>query len=204
LSRRGLLGLVGGSSLLLAVTSVGETVDPLRRLAVLTPRGRDYGPGPNAFQVNKTAAAVGITPEQVGPDWRLTVAGGRERLVLTRADLLALPQHTYRLPIACVEGWSTTQTWTGVRLADLAARAGVALDHPGVVVESLQRGGFGTVALSGDQVADRRTLLALAVNGAELGMDHGYPARVIIPAAPGVMNTKWVSRLTFRPDPPHG
>jgi len=29
---------------------------------------------------------------------------------LSRQDLLALPQHTYVLPIACVEGWSTTQT----------------------------------------------------------------------------------------------
>lgn len=202
LSRRGLLGVVGGSSLLLAVTSVGQTVDPLRRLALLAPRGRDYGPGPNDFQVNKTAASVGITDDRTGASWRLTVAGGPGRLVLTREDLLAMPQHTYELPISCVEGWSTTQTWTGVRLRDLAARAGVVLDHPGVFVESLQGpGGFGAAGLSGDQVADRRTLLALRVNGADLALDHGFPARVIIPAAPGVLNTKWVTRLTFRTDP---
>jgi DMSO/TMAO reductase YedYZ molybdopterin-dependent catalytic subunit len=53
-------------------------------------------------------------------------------------------------------------------------------------------------------VANPRTLLALRVNGADLGMDHGFPARVIIPAAPGVMNTKWVTRLTFRPESSHG
>ena len=34
----------------------------------------------------------------------------------TREELLALPQRTARLPIACVEGWSTTQEWTGVQL----------------------------------------------------------------------------------------
>ena len=28
-----------------------------------------------------------------------------------------------------------------------------------------------------------------------LSLDHGYPARVIIPALPGVHNTKWVSRI---------
>jgi DMSO/TMAO reductase YedYZ molybdopterin-dependent catalytic subunit len=29
-------------------------------------------------------------------------------------------------------------------------------------------------------------------------MDHGYPARIIVPALPGVHNTKWVGGLTFR------
>jgi DMSO/TMAO reductase YedYZ molybdopterin-dependent catalytic subunit len=46
-------------------------------------------------------------------------------------------------------------------------------------------------------VADGRSLLALTVNGEDLSPDHGYPARVIVPAAPGVLNTKWVARLTF-------
>jgi DMSO/TMAO reductase YedYZ molybdopterin-dependent catalytic subunit len=40
-------------------------------------------------------------------------------------------------------------------------------------------------------------MLALRVNGSDLSPDHGYPARVIVPAAPGVHNTKWVTRLTF-------
>jgi DMSO/TMAO reductase YedYZ molybdopterin-dependent catalytic subunit len=201
LSRRGLLGLVGGSSLLLAVGNIGQTVDALRPLALLSPRGRSYGSGPTDFQINKTASSVGIMPDQVGDAWRLTVNGGAGRTVLTRADLLAMPQHTYDLPIACVEGWSTSQTWTGVRLRDLAARAGVTLDNPGLFVESIQKGGFGSAGLSGDQVADARSLLALRVNGVDLSLDHGYPARVIVPALPGVLNTKWVTRLTFRTDP---
>ena len=29
-------------------------------------------------------------------------------------------------------------------------------------------------------------------------MDHGYPARIIVPALPGVHNTKWVGQMTFR------
>lgn len=67
-----------------------------------------------------------------------------------------------------------------------------------MLVESLQRSGpFRTVALRDNQVRDARSLLALGVNGEALSMDHGYPARVIVPAAPGVMNTKWVTRLTF-------
>lgn len=30
-----------------------------------------------------------------------------------------------------------------------------------------------------------------------MSRDHGYPARIIVPANPGVHNTKWVTRLTF-------
>ena len=71
-------------------------------------------------------------------------------------------------------------------------------DPPDVFVESLQRhGAFRKAALSADQVADPRSLLALYVNGEDLSPDHGHPARVIVPAAPGVLNTKWVARMTF-------
>ena len=47
------------------------------------------------------------------------------------------------------------------------------------------------------QVIDPRSMLALRVNGADMSRDHGYPARTIIPAAPGVHNTKWVNKITF-------
>jgi DMSO/TMAO reductase YedYZ molybdopterin-dependent catalytic subunit len=30
-------------------------------------------------------------------------------------------------------------------------------------------------------------------------MDHGYPARIIVPALPGVHNTKWVGSIEFEP-----
>ncbi|MFE3936584.1 molybdopterin-dependent oxidoreductase, partial [Streptomyces goshikiensis] len=90
------------------------------------------------------------------------------------------------------------QQWSGVRLTDLAALVGLGTDTPQVLVESVQRGGsFSSVVLAPNQARDERSLLALHVNGADLSPDHGYPARVIIPAAPGVHNTKWVTRLTF-------
>ena len=101
------------------------------------------------------------------------------------------------LPIACVEGWSTSQRWTGVRLRELADLVGGA-DADSVFVESLQKGGaFSTHSLSGRQVRAARTLLALKVNGVDLSLDHGFPARLIVPAAPGVRNTKWVRTMTF-------
>lgn len=201
LSRRGALGLVGGGSLLLLATTAGQSFDgPLRRTALFAPHGgQDPGNGPNGFQINKTAAAVGIEPADTGDAWRLTVSGPRGDLRLSREELLAMPQHSAALPIACVEGWSTSdQWWRGVRLSALAALAGYEDEPPDVLVESLQRhGAFRRAALRANQVRDSRSLLALRVNGEDLSPDHGYPARIIVPAAPGVLNTKWVARMTF-------
>ncbi|WP_208902737.1 molybdopterin-dependent oxidoreductase [Streptomyces incarnatus] len=201
-SRRGALGLVGGGSLLLFLTTVGQSLGgPFRRTALLAPHGTaDPGGGPNGFQINKTAAYAGITAADTHEDaWRLVVTGRTGTVRLSRAQLLQLPQHSASLPIACVEGWSTAdQWWRGVRLRDLAALVGYDGDPPDVLVESLQRhGAFRRAALRANQVADGRSLLALFVNGEELSPDHGHPARIIVPAAPGVLNTKWVARLTF-------
>ncbi|MEV6181638.1 molybdopterin-dependent oxidoreductase [Streptomyces sp. NPDC052015] len=201
-SRRGALWFVGGGSLLLFVTTVGQNFDGvLRRTALLAPHGGgDPGTGPNGFQINKTAAYAGIDTAETDDDaWRLVVTGRTGTVRLRRDELLRLPLHSAALPIACVEGWSTSdQWWRGVRLRDLAALVGYEDDPPDLFVESLQRrGAFRHAALRANQVADRRSLLALFVNGEELSPDHGYPARVIVPAAPGVLDTKWVARMTF-------
>jgi DMSO/TMAO reductase YedYZ molybdopterin-dependent catalytic subunit len=52
-------------------------------------------------------------------------------------------------------------------------------------------------SLGGDQVRHPDALLALKVNGDDLPLDHGYPARIIVPALPGVHNTKWVGSIAF-------
>jgi len=199
ISRRGVLGLTGGASLGLLALTAGQSIGgPLREIALLAPHGHDLGDGPNDFQVNKTAASLGITSAQTGDEWRLRVRGEGAQTEMSRAQLLALPQNTYELTIACVEGWSTTQSWSGVRLRDLAALARVeAFDE--LYVESLQQGGsFRRASLSQRQATDRRALLALRVNGADLSPDHGYPARIVVPALPGVHCTKWVTLLEFR------
>jgi DMSO/TMAO reductase YedYZ molybdopterin-dependent catalytic subunit len=199
LSRRGALAVVGGGALLVAAVTAGQTLGGFtRRAALLLPRGRSYGKGPNDFQINRTAVAAQIDPAVTGGGWRVQLLGGSDPVMLDRAALERMPRHTVELPIACVEGWSTTQTWTGIRLADLAAAAG--RPHPGsAIVSSLERfGAFNHAVLQTNQILDPDSLLALQVNGVDLSLDHGYPARIIVPALPGVHNTKWVSAIEFR------
>jgi DMSO/TMAO reductase YedYZ molybdopterin-dependent catalytic subunit len=203
ISRRGVLAFAGAGSALIALLSVGQSLGgPLRWTALLAPHGQDVS-GPDDFQVNQTAASAGITESETGTAWQLTLGGdtgaGTAPVVLNRAGLLRMEQYTASLPIACVEGWSTdNQAWAGVRLRDLARLAGITRPSS-VLVQSLERGGaFSQVVLSAGQIMDPLSLLALRVNGADLTPDHGYPARVIVPASPGVHCTKWVASLTFR------
>lgn len=172
------------------LATVGQTLSPLARISLLSPRVP--GVGPQDLPVRQTARAAGVT--EVGPDYLLLVEGPTP-LRLALADLGRLPQHTVRLPITCVEGWSAQATWTGVRLADLLTAAGLTPGTP-VVVESLQHGGlYRTSTVAGPHVRSPLTLLATRLNGQVLDHDHGYPARLIAPNRPGVLQTKWVHRV---------
>jgi hypothetical protein len=196
LTRRGLFGLVAGTSGLVAAVTVGEAVSPLARLAVLAPRRP--GVGPQRLPVNKTAATARVGSRALDPDWRLVVAGGSAReLSLSLAELRDLPRRTVRLPISCVEGWSAVAVWTGVRVRDVLTMAGVER-HARITVESLEQSGrYRTSQLDWPHWRDPRTLLAIELNGAPLALDHGYPCRLIAPDRPGVLQTKWLARLVI-------
>lgn len=195
LTRRQLLGATAGASLVLTLTTVGQTFTPLGSLARLAQRRP--GVGPQGLPVNKTARGAGVLDLAADPAYRLVIDGRVSRpLALSLDDLEALPQHTVDLPIACVEGWSATATWTGVRVRDVLARAGAAGSDRTVDVESLQpQGRYRRSQLNPDHTTDPDTILALRLNEEPLHIDHGYPVRLIGPNRPGVLQTKWVSRL---------
>ena len=197
MSRRALLGVTAAGSALLGVQGIAQSVGgPIRALAFLLPRGSKPGTGPNDFPVNGSYAALGLPADTIA-HWKLRVlSNDGQRLELTRAELQRrFELHTYSLPLACREGWSTTQRWTGVRLADLAAAVGL---HESVAV-FLDALDGGTATLAANQVAADESLLALNVNGVPISLDHGYPARVIVPGEIAINCLKWVSSMTFAP-----
>ena len=191
-TRRGFLVAVGVVTGGIALLTAGQTVYPLRRLALLAPRRPDDGP--QGLPVNRTAAAAGVTA--AGPDWRLHLTGPDGEHRLSRADLSALPAHRVDLPITCVEGWSAQASWSGVRVRDLVRMAGGDA-RSSVRFESMEKhGGYRTTLLPAAWADDSRTLLATRVNGEPLHLEHGYPARLIAPNRPGVLQTKWIQRIT--------
>ena len=193
ISRRGLLAMIGGASVSIFVVQAGESIGgSFRRLALLAPRGRVFGTGPNDFPVTHTAAAAQITSAMTGADWRLSVVGARA-LSFSREQLLAMEQATRTLTITCTDGWSTTQRWTGPRLAELARLVAA---PEGAILHALGLD-LAEASLTHSQFSDDRALLALRVNGVDISADHGYPARVIVPNVPGELDTKWVRELRF-------
>lgn len=192
LSRRGLLRTTWLSAGVAVLATAGATVPWLRQVSVLGVRS---GEGPQGIPINRSARAARVSDDMVGADFRLTVVSGDVEMALTREDLLGMPQRTETLPIACVEGWSASAEWTGVRMSDLIALVGAQAESD-VVVRSLQsRGAFSVTSLQANFAADDRTLLALQLNGMDLNLDHGFPCRLIAPNRPGVLQTKWVTRL---------
>ncbi len=198
LSRRGLLTTVAVTAGVITIATVGETVTPLGPLSVLG--GRRPNQGPQGLPVNKSAVAAGVLTSATDPAYRLTLIGPAGTRQISLDDLRAMPQHTVQLPIACVEGWSATATWTGIRVRDLAALAGVRDGNASIEVTSLQKNSqYAQSVLPKPHVRDELTLLALQIDGHPLALDHGYPARIIAPNRPGVLQTKWVSVLRVMP-----
>lgn len=192
LTRRGLVRTALGASGVAVLAVAGSTVPWLRSISIFETHD---GSGPQDLPVTKSARAAQVTATAVDPSYALEVvhAGTTKRLSLD--DLAAMPQHTETLPIACVEGWSASGEWTGVRMRDLLD----VVDAPAgssVVVRSLQQSGaFKASEVRGNLADDDKTLVALRLNGEALSIDHGYPARLIAPNRPGVLQTKWVTRI---------
>jgi len=197
LTRRGLLAATAGAAGVITLSTVGQTVAPLAPISLLAPRRPRTGP--QRLPVNRSAAAAGVRTLAVDPGWRLILDGPAGTTRLSLGDLAALPQRTVSLPITCVEGWSADAVWTGVRLRDLVARAGGDPHHE-VFAESLETAGlYRSSVVDPAHAHDPLTLIALQLRGGPLHLDHGYPARLIAPNRPGVLQTKWLSRLTVRP-----
>ncbi|MFE9727927.1 molybdopterin-dependent oxidoreductase [Streptomyces sp. NPDC005794] len=192
--RRSLLTAVTAAVGAVTLTTVGQSFTPLKRFDLLAPRHPDHGP--QGLPVNRTAARAGVSAAELR-DWRLTVAGP-EPYRLTLAELRAMPQYEVELPIACVEGWSKSAHWSGVRILDLLDRAGARTGARVRVVSLEQHGAYRVMEMGRTHARDPLTLLALCLNGEVLSADHGYPARIIAPNRPGVLQTKWVSRVEAR------
>ncbi len=191
-SRRSLLAATGAAVGVVTLTTIGQSVTWLRGVDLLAPR--DPSVGPQGVPINRTAAQAGVQTTAFDPTWQLEVDGPRP-FQLTLAQLGQLPQYEAVLPISCVEGWSVNGSWSGVRLRDLLDRAGA---RPGadIRIVSFEKAGFyATTTMPREYARDPLTLLALRLGRQPLSVDHGYPARIIAPGRPGVLQTKWVQRI---------
>ncbi|WP_456268978.1 sulfite oxidase [Kushneria sp. AK178] len=156
-------------------------------------------------------------PEITATDWQLTLTGDAlaHEQTLRLSDLERLPRVSVTRAIECAgnaraffardfgtaaEGaqWGTgavgVAEWSGVRLRDVLALAGVRDDAFHVLPEGLDSGRFARPLPLDKALADD-TLIALAMNGEPLPIDHGFPARLVVSGWLGAASIKWLGRI---------
>ena len=191
-SRRAVLRTALAASAVVVLATAGSTVPFLRKISVL---GVRTGEGPQGIPINKSAAAAKVTELAKDPGYRLVLSGPEGETTLDMADLAAMTQRTHELPIACVEGWSASGEWTGVRLSELLDLMGAPAEATIRLVSLQPSGAFRSSELPASFARDPLTMLALGLNGQALDIDHGFPCRLIAPNRPGVFQTKWIGRI---------
>jgi DMSO/TMAO reductase YedYZ molybdopterin-dependent catalytic subunit len=154
-----------------------------------------FTPNENFYRID-----TALTVPQVSVDgWKLRITGlVDEELSLSYDDLLNREIAEYDITLTCVSnevGGSLmgTARWLGVRLDDLLAEAGINADADQVVGRSVDgyTCGFPTAALDG-----RNAMVAVGMNGEPLPLEHGYPARLIVPGLYGYVSaTKWLESI---------
>ncbi|MEQ0563199.1 molybdopterin-dependent oxidoreductase [Amycolatopsis sp. NEAU-NG30] len=156
-------------------------------------------PNANFYRID-TALVV---PQVRAEDWRLKIHGMVDREVtFTYADIRSRPLVERRVTLACVSNevggpLISNAAWIGVDLADLLAEAGVQPGAEQMFATSVDGWTCGTPA---DAALDpaRGAMLAIGMNGEPLPVEHGFPARIVIPGLYGYVSaTKWVESLEF-------
>ena len=218
--RRRFLTLVGGVALgsgvvMLVGRSVGagrRTVEKGRAALRLTgvtkpvvPAGADQGiKGQQPWEVSQGdfyRIDTALIPPAISPQgWKLRVHGLVDHpMELTFDDLLARARTEAWVTLCCVSNevggdLIGNAWWSGVRIAPLLAEAGVQAGADGV----LQRSHDGWTCLTplAALTDDRNAMLAIAMNGEPLPIEHGYPVRSVVPGLYGYVSaTKWVVDL---------
>ena len=141
-----------------------------------------------------------ITPQVDAADWSLSVRGLVDNPgAFTLDDLLAMDSVEAPVTLQCVSnevggGLIGNAVWQGVPLADLLDRVGVQANAEQVVGRSVD--GF-TAGFPLRNALDGRTaLVAYAMNGEPLPVEHGFPARLVVAGLYGYVSaTKWLSEI---------
>ena len=131
-------------------------------------------------------------------DWRLTIDGLVARpLVLSMAQIRAMPQRTQITRHDCVEGWSAIGQWTGVPLKLLLDHAGTREAARYAVFHCADNYGPTAYYESIDLVdaLHPQTIMAWALNGQILPIAHGAPLRLRVERMLGYKHAKYVERI---------
>ena len=187
---------------------------PAPRTTVTVPAGAEldiegisplYTPNADFYRVDTALTVPSVDPAT----WRLSVVGMVDKpLELTFDDLVGMGLDEYSVTLTCVSNevggdLVGTAKWWGVPIRDVLRAAGPAAGADMVLSRSVD--GF-TASTPLESLTDDGldAILAVAMNGEPLPLEHGFPVRMVVPGLYGYVSaTKWVTELkvtTFADD----
>ena len=153
-------------------------------------------PSSRFYRIDTSFSPPAIAPK----DWTLRIHGMVDReITLTYADLLARRRSEMWMTLNCVSNTVggnliSNAWWSGVRLQDLLAEAGVKAGADAVKQTSDDGWTCGTPLSA--LTDGRGAMLAIAMNGQPLAIEHGFPVRTLVPGLYGYVSAcKWVRDL---------
>jgi len=178
------------------LTALGRRVARLSFASIGEMFDKEVTPTDEFYIVSKNV----IDPVVDESTWRLTVDG----LVATprtyaKEDLLSMTAIDEHVTLECVSNevggnLISTAMWGGVRLSDVLDASGVDPAADWVLFSCAD--GY-TVAIPLSRARDPDTLLALKMEGRALPVNHGLPARIVVPGLYGMFHAKWLTRITL-------
>jgi len=155
-----------------------------------------YTPTSRFYRVDTALFAPEVDVEK----WTLGIRGAVEReATYTFHDLLDRPLVERDITLNCVSNpvggpYIGNARWTGVLLAPLLHEAGVDPSADQLVSRSVD--GFTAGSPMRLVLDGRDAMLALAMNGEPLPVEHGFPVRMLVPGLYGYESaTKWLVEL---------
>ena len=214
-SRRGFLQLSAGVAIgTVAIGALGRVIGG-SRTAVADARKSLSLPKPPSLVPPAGVQADGATPwatpnedfyridtalavPQIMPSgWKLRIHGMVDKeLNLTFDDLLKREVLHKWVTLTCVSNevggdLIGNALWSGVLLKDLLEEAGPSKDAD--AIQSTSKDGFTAGTPLSTLLDDRQSMLAFAMNGEPLPVEHGFPVRIVVPGLYGYVSaTKWL------------
>ena len=198
LGRRKLISLATtGTVALVSTAYVGRFVSGIR--------GGSIGGGSDAISepVTPNDSFYLISKNFVDPSvdtdgWRLRITGLVETpRDIAYTDLLEMQRQEQLTTLTCISNeiggeLISNAKWTGVRLTDILAFAGV---QPSATELALYADDGYTESFPLSKALEPTTMLAYLMNDEPLSSRHGFPARLIVPGLYGIKNVKWLTRI---------
>jgi len=135
--------------------------------------------------------------------WKLKlVRNPGDTVLISLAEIKALPKTELVFNFKCIEGWSQITDWAGVKFSDFAKKynlhAQTQMKYVGLETPDNQY----YVGIDMPSMMHPQTLLCYELNGKPLPLNQGYPLRVMTPVKYGIKSLKRIGTIFFSNAPP--